>query len=140
MEIRLDASSSVPVYAQIVEQIKALVASRAVRPGDLMPSVRELATTARINRNTVAKAYQVLEAEGIVETRAGQGTFVAEGGTRWSLEERLRRLEACIDRALVEGFHLQLPPDEVRAALERRLDAFARGGARSARTRRGTGG
>ena len=64
MELRIDPASAVPVYAQVVDQIRMLIALRALRPGDKLPSVRELAAQVRINRNTAAKAYQLLEAAG----------------------------------------------------------------------------
>ncbi len=119
MELRIDPSSAVPVYAQVVEQVRTLIALRALRPGDRLPSVRELAAQVRINRNTAAKAYRLLEAAGVLETRAGQGTFVADGVPPWSRDERLRRLEHSINRALVEAYHLGIPFDEVLRITER---------------------
>lgn len=126
MELRLDASSAVPIYAQIVEQVKALVASRGLRAGDQLPSIRELAASVRVNRNTAAKAYQLLESEGVVETRQGHGCFIAETPPRWSREERMRRIERSVDRALVEAFHLEIPFEELAAMLERRARRFSR--------------
>jgi len=124
VELRIDAASAVPIYAQVVEQIRTLVALRALRPGDKLPSVRELATSLRINRNTAAKAYQLLESVGVLETRAGQGTFVADSVTPWSEAERQRRLESSLERALVEAYHLEIPFDEVPAVLERVMREF----------------
>jgi GntR family transcriptional regulator len=119
MELRIDPASAVPVYAQVVEQVRTLIALRALRPGDKLPSVRELAAQVRINRNTAAKAYQLLESAGVLETRAGQGTFVADGVSPWSKNERLRRLEQSINRALIEAYHLGVPFDEVVKITER---------------------
>ena len=127
MELRLDASSSVPIYAQIVEQVRGLVAARVLRRGDQLPSVRDLAAKVRVNRNTAAKAYQILEAEGVIETRQGHGCFIAAAVPRWSREERLRRVEASLDRALVEAFHLEIPFEELPALLERRSRFFLKG-------------
>ena len=132
MELRIDPSSAVPVYAQVVEQVRTLVALRALRPGDRLPSVRELAAQVRINRNTAAKAYQLLEAMGVLETRAGQGTFVADGVPPWSRDERLRRFEHSLNRALVEAYHLEIPFDEVLEITERLVRDFERG--RAAKT------
>jgi GntR family transcriptional regulator len=126
MELQIDPASPVPIYAQVVEQIKALVATRALRSGDGVPSVRDLAASLRINRNTAAKAYQLLEAEGVLETRAGQGTFIGREGPRWSREERLHRLERSLDRSLVEACHLEIPFEEVSAVLGRRIESFRR--------------
>jgi len=127
MELRIDPSSAVPVYAQVVEQVRTLVALRALRPGDKLPSVRELAAQVRINRNTAAKAYQLLEAMGVLETRAGQGTFVADGVPLWSRDERLRRFEHSLNRTLVEAYHLEIPFDEVLEITERLVRDFERG-------------
>ncbi|MDH3628912.1 MAG: GntR family transcriptional regulator [Acidobacteriota bacterium] len=124
MDLRIDPTDAVPIYAQVVDQIKALIASRALRPGDPMPSVRELAVNLRINRNTASKAYQTLEAEGILASRQGQGTVVAEGGAPWSHEERVRRLERSLDRSIVEAYHLEIPFDEMPPILEERLKRF----------------
>ena len=129
MELRIDPSSATPIYAQVVEQVRGLVASRALRPGDQLPSVRELAASLRVNRNTAAKAYQTLESEGVIETHRGQGCFVSEAGPRWSLEERRRRLERSLDRALTEAHHLGIAPEEIPRLLEARMRLFARRGA-----------
>ena len=126
MELRIDPSSAVPIYAQVVEQIKSLIASRALRPGDDLPSIRELASELRINRNTAAKAYRQLETEGVLRTRHGQGSSVAEGAVLWSRKERIRRLERSIDRALVEAHHLEIPLTEIGELVERRVAAFHR--------------
>ena len=80
MELDLDPSSPVPLYLQLVEQVRRLVALGALRPGDQLPTVRELAVRTRVNRNTVGRAIQSLEREGVVRTRVGQGTFVVSDG------------------------------------------------------------
>ena len=126
MDLRLDPASAVPIYVQICEQIERLVASRALRAGDQLPSVRDLAARLRVNRNTAAKAYQILESDGVIETRAGQGCFVAEGVPRWSHEERVRRLEQTLDRAVVEAIHLEVPFAEIPPLLDRRIRFFSR--------------
>jgi GntR family transcriptional regulator len=126
MELRIDPASPVPIYAQVVEQIKALVATRALRAGDGVPSVRELAATLRINRNTASKAYQQLESEGVLETRHGQGTFIGTEGPRWSMQERMQRLERSLDRSIVEACHLEIPFDEMPGILDRRIQDFRR--------------
>jgi GntR family transcriptional regulator len=125
MDLRLDPASAVPIYAQIVEQFRSLVGSRALRAGDRLPSVRELAAALRVNRNTAAKAYQALEGEGLIETRAGQGCFIADGGSRWSRAERYRRLERSVERALVEARQLGIPFEEVLRVVERKIRELA---------------
>lgn len=124
MELQIDPGSATPIYAQVVDRIRTLVALRALRPGDRLPSVRDLAASLRINRNTAAKAYQILETKGVLETRAGQGTFVADGVPPWSDEERVRRLEQSLRRALVEAYHLEIPFEKVPGILRRLIDEF----------------
>jgi GntR family transcriptional regulator len=126
MDLRIDPASATPIYAQVVDQIRALVATRALRAGDQLPSVRDLAVRLRVNRNTAAKAYQILEVDGVIETRAGQGSFVADGTPRWSREERYRRVEKALDHSLVEAHHLDVPFEEVPQILDRRIRSFTR--------------
>lgn len=76
--LKVDATLPVPIWSQIEDAVRHLVASGALRPGDALPSVRDLAREQRINPNTVAKAYQRLVDAGVLETRRGEGTFVAE--------------------------------------------------------------
>jgi GntR family transcriptional regulator len=90
--IRVDPTLPVPIWSQIEEGVRYLVASGALRPGDTLPSVRDLAREQRINPNTVAKAYQRLAEAGILETRRGEGTFVAERPPAMPPAERARLL------------------------------------------------
>jgi GntR family transcriptional regulator len=124
LDLLIDPASAVPIYAQVVEQIRRLVAAGGLVAGDKLLSVRDLAASLRINRNTAAKAYQLLETQGVLETRAGQGTFIAAGGSRWSSEERLRCVAASLDRALVEAYHLEIPLTDLPAILGERIEAF----------------
>jgi len=90
--IRIDPTLPTPIWSQIEEAVRHLVASGALRPGDALPSVRDLAREQRINPNTVAKAYQRLVEAGIVETRRGEGTFVAEHPPAMPAGEKARLL------------------------------------------------
>lgn len=76
MQLRLDFQDKVPIYTQIVDQVKSLVAGGALRPGDQLPTVRELAADLRINFNTVARAYRLLHEERVLSTQQGRGTYV----------------------------------------------------------------
>jgi len=125
LNLHIDPASSVPLYAQVVEQIRTLVASRALRPGDRLPTVRDLAVALRVNRNTAARAYQILEMEGVIDTRRGEGSFIASAPPVWSRQERYRRLERAIDRALVEAFHLDIPTVEIPRILQGRIGRLA---------------
>ena len=121
MELHIEPSSAVPIYAQVVEQLRTLAGQRALQPGDRLPSVRELAASLRINRNTAAKAYQILELQGVLDTRTGQGTFIAATAPQWTADDIMGRLETDLDELLVKARQYQIPFSEVLAALERRI-------------------
>jgi len=121
MRLNIDPDSGVPVYLQIARGIKRSIALGSLREGEQVPSVREVAETLTVNPNTVAKAYQLLERDGIVISRKGVGTFVADGEVSISGRERRRAVADMLDRALVEAQHLRLDGDEVRALFEERL-------------------
>lgn len=118
MQLRIDPQSAVPLYAQVVEQIRELVGSGALRDGDRLPPVRELAATLRINRNTAAKAYAQLETEGLLRTRPGDGTYVADDGPRWDAAERRRRVRESARRLVHEARRLGVDDREVRDLLD----------------------
>ena len=95
--IHLDYRDARPIYAQIIDGIREQIAAGALRPGDRLPSVRELASSLAINPNTIQRAYGQLEAEGYILSVSGKGTFVAELQDqnhlrRTELEEKLRPL------------------------------------------------
>jgi len=91
--IRVDPTLPAPIWSQIEESVRHLVASAALRPGEAVPSVRDLARDQRVNPNTVAKAYQRLVEAGILETRRGEGTFVAERPPAMPASEKARILQ-----------------------------------------------
>src|SRR3990172_12073061 len=78
MQIRIDFRSGVPIYAQIMEQIRQQVASGELKLGDQLPTVRQLATELRVNWNTVARAYRLLDEAGLISTQQGRGTYIWE--------------------------------------------------------------
>jgi GntR family transcriptional regulator len=119
--IRLDPSLATPIYSQIVEQIRYLVARGALRPEDELPSVRALSGEHLINPNTVVRAYQELEREGLVYKRRGQGTYVAKTARAMVKEERRRIVARRLTEAVREAGELGLSPDEVRQELDRLL-------------------
>jgi len=125
MIARIDFQSGVPVYLQIVRQVKAAAATGLIRPGDPLPSVRALAEDLRINRNTVARAYAELESESVIETRQGAGCFLKDGGAS-PLRKSVRsgRLAEALDAVIVQAHHLQISDAELRELLVERLEAF----------------
>jgi DNA-binding transcriptional regulator YhcF (GntR family) len=97
-KLKVDATLPVPIWSQIEDGVRHLVASRVLEPGDPLPSVRDLARDQRINPNTVAKAYQRLADAGVLETRRGEGTFVAEKPPALPAGERDRVLREAASR------------------------------------------
>jgi GntR family transcriptional regulator len=125
MIARIDFQSGVPVYLQIVQQVKAAAATGLIRPGDPLPSVRAMAEDLRINRNTVARAYAELESESVIETRQGSGCFLKDGGAS-PLRKSVRtgRLAEALDAVIIQAHHLQIPDPELQSLLIERLEAF----------------
>jgi GntR family transcriptional regulator len=136
LDLRIDPASPVPLYLQVIEQISRLIARGALRPGDRLPPVRDLAVRCRINRNTAARAIQELEAAGIVRTRIGQGTFVVDGAKAIDPGKREAAIEAAVDRLVVEAATLGVPLEELGWRLSRRIDAFRRGHAAKFETKK----
>ncbi|HLM56209.1 MAG TPA: GntR family transcriptional regulator [Pyrinomonadaceae bacterium] len=122
MFIAIDPSSGVPIYMQIVSQIKTGIAMGRLLPEDPLPSVRQLAVELSVNPNTVARAYLDLEYDGIIYKRQGAGTFVSGQGVEMSKNERRKVLSELIEKALVEGVNLGLDERELRETFERVLD------------------
>lgn len=126
MILDLNPQSPVPLYLQIVEQVRRLLALGALKPGDRFLTVRELGVRARVNRNTAARAVAELERDGLVRTRVGQGTFIADGAVEMSPKDREAALDAAIETLLVEAHALGVPPEELGWRLQRKLEHFAR--------------
>lgn len=118
MQIHIQAQGGVPIYLQVMQQIKYLVASGRLRPGDELPSIRTLAEQLIVNPNTIARAYRELETAGVVEKRRTAGTFVAEAGSPLARKERLKLLKQRVDQLLVEAFQMGFGLDEVLKFVE----------------------
>ncbi|GAB2917059.1 GntR family transcriptional regulator [Streptomyces mayteni] len=120
MQYRIERRRGVAAYQQIVEQTKRALSAGALRPGDRLPTAREVSETSAVNPNTTLKAYRELEREGIVELRQGVGTFVLRAPERPARRREpalYAELSAWTDRALLAG----LDPHEVRELLEQVL-------------------
>lgn len=126
MVIQINYKSGKPVYLQIVEQIKYAAAAGNLKAGDAIPGIRPLAEKLRVNRNTVAKAYQELEREGVVETRAGKGCYITENHSPLKKSFRQQILTEAIDAAIVQAHHFQIDDKEVLALLRKRLEKFSK--------------
>src|SRR5437899_9412958 len=121
MLLQVNFKSGKPVYLQVVDQIKAAAASGALHVGEPLPSIRPLAETLRVNRNTVAKAYAELESQGVIETIAGKGCFVRANGSPLRKEVRLDLLGEAVDDAVVQAHHLQIGKTEFLRLCETRF-------------------
>ena len=120
MQIHISTQDGVPVYLQIVNQVKYLVAAGRLAPGEEVPSVRALAEQLVINPNTVARAYLELERAGVVVKRHGSGTYVSEEGSPLARKERMKILTQRADALLAEAQHMDVALDEVLALLKDR--------------------
>ena len=109
MKIEIDTKKGLPIYLQIIEQVKHRIASGELNIGDRLPTVRQLAVDLEINPNTVAKAYTELERDGILDTKQGIGSFIKKDKKILSKKERKEKLaELCakfVDEALWFGFN-----------------------------------
>jgi len=114
----ISPASDVPIFRQIMHQIQRAVAARALRIGEQLPAVRSLAESLVINPNTVARAYQELIREGLLESRSGRGVFVAERRQVFSEAEQTRRLRHLAEQLCQEATLLGAPWAEVSALLE----------------------
>ena len=121
MITRLDPSSSEPLFQQLVNSVKSAVATGRMRPGDKLPSVRELAKDLVVNPNTVARAFQVLDADGVTYSRRGSGTFIAEPRPTLRKDEGMRRYRTSLDSLLAEALHMGLDEGDVRKGFEAAL-------------------
>jgi len=124
MLFEIEPRSPKAIWRQITDRVKLDIASGALRPGDRLPPIRDVAASLRVNRNTVARAYQELERDGIITSRAGTGSFVADSQSDLQMRERLRVLDENIKALLVEAFHFQIEPDRVIEMLRKRMEQF----------------
>src|SRR5262245_56063659 len=123
MDIHISPHDGVPIYLQIVNQVKYLVASGRLMPGEELPPIRVLAERLMINPNTVAKAYRELEVAGVVEKRRTAGTYVSDAGSPLARRERRKILIERIDALLAEARQLGIRTEDV-IELVRQRDEF----------------
>lgn len=123
---RLDSSSGVPFYKQIIDQVLLAVADGRLKAGTQLPTVRQLAVDLSINLNTVAKAYREMEIRGIVETQQGTGTFIAHRRSDARARERRKALTDLVDRFIANGEALGIPIEELVDALVERSESARR--------------
>jgi len=123
--LNINFRSGLPIYTQIVNQVQARVASGLLEPGDQLPTVRALAEELRVNFNTVARAYRILDEARIISTQQGRGTYITEIPPP-NVTEQLRResLEALTQRYISEAVRLEFSKDEVSEVVKEQLKAW----------------
>ena len=124
MQFRIDPTSRLPIYRQLVGQLREAVARGRLQPEQRLPSVRELSRSLVVNPNTVARVYTELEREGVLNTRPGLGVFVARPKAELTKRVRREKLLELLDRFLTEAVHLGFSSDEVLASIAERVGQF----------------
>jgi GntR family transcriptional regulator len=130
MFVEPDFRSHVPIYVQIVERVKHLVATEALKPGDQLPTVRQLAADLRVNFNTVARAYRILDEVGVISTQQGRGTYVLEAPPPEQAKLlRQAALTALIQSFLTEAARFGFEADEVAQEVDELIARWQEEGA-----------
>lgn len=124
MFIKLNFKSGKPAYLQIIEQVKFAAAMGDLKEGDALPSIRELAEQLSINRNTVAKAYGLLQNEGVVNSSQGKGVFLSKAQTPYKMKVRKAILAEMIDGLIVQAHHFQIDVSELITMIHERSELF----------------
>jgi GntR family transcriptional regulator len=118
MQIEIDLISKIPIYVQIIDQIKHMIATGVLRPNDQLPTVRQLATDLRVNFNTIARAYRMLDEEGLISTQHGRGTYILPLPSEKNGELlRQNDLDWLTRHYLGEAAHLGYSADQVNEVL-----------------------
>jgi len=125
MKFQCDTTSRTPIYRQLIDQVRRAIARGGLRPGDRLPSVRQLSRDLVVNPNTIAKAYTELEREGTLVTQQGRGVFVADFGSDLTKKARRKQLAEQLDLLFVEAVHLGFTAEELQKMVEDRIEQFA---------------
>jgi GntR family transcriptional regulator len=126
MFVHLNPNSGMPIYRQLFQQLRQRIASGQLAPDEQLPSVRDLSAELKINFLTVAKVYQLLESEGLAETRRGLGTFVLSGHATRSLTEKRKLIAEAVGQVVAEAQHLDLEEQEVMKIIHERFEQAKR--------------
>ena len=128
MLIRPNPSSGVPIYLQLMEQVKHAIATGALRPGEQLPGIRPVAEELVINPNTVAKAYRELEHEGVIELRQGAGAFVSDSAPSKKDAEKLRTAQAAVATTVEKLRARGVADEDIRRLFEAEISVTKSGG------------
>ena len=124
--LKPNPSSGVPIYLQLMEQVKHAISTGALKPGDQLPSIRPLAEELVINPNTIAKAYRELEHDGVIELRQGAGAFVSSNAPTKQEAERLKAAQALVAQGIERLRARGLTDEEIRRLVEAELAGITR--------------
>jgi GntR family transcriptional regulator len=124
MFLEIDFHNGLPIYEQVVRQVKFAIAGEDFKEGEMVPSVREIARELAINPNTVARAFRQLQADGVLQTVRGTGLAIAQGAAQRCRAERVELIRARLVQVLSEAKQSRLDPDELRALIDRELSAI----------------
>jgi GntR family transcriptional regulator len=131
MRFEIQSASRLPIYRQLVEQVREAMARGDLKPDDQLPSVRQMSRDLVINPNTVARAYTELEREGLLNNRPGRGVFVAGPKAELTKDARRRRLLEILDKFLIEAVHRGFSEEEVMRFVAERSKQFQWNGAKT---------
>ena len=123
--LQIDFRSGLPIYTQIVNQVQAQVAGSILQPGDQLPTVRALAEELRVNFNTIARAYRILDEARIISTQQGRGTYITEIPPP-KVTEKLRKasLQALTERYIQEARRLEFSKEEISEIIQKQIKAW----------------
>ena len=127
MRLRISNVDGVPIYQQIINQVRHLIAAGRLLPAEELPPIRLLAEQLTVNPNTVARAYLELERAGIVTKRQGSGTYVSEKAPALNRREKLKELQQRVDPLLVAAAHLNVDLDDVLELVRERYSLIHSG-------------
>ena len=128
MFIHLNPNSGMPIYRQLFQQLRQRIVSGQLAVNEQLPSVRDLSAELKINLLTVAKVYQLLESEGLAETRRGLGTFVVGGNEMHSVVEKRKLIASAVEQVVAEAQHLGMDEGEVIKLIRQRFEETKRKG------------
>lgn len=124
MQIEIDSTDGIPIYLQLVQQVKYLIATGRLQAGQQLPSVRKLSEQLVVNPNTIAKAYRELELTGILATRPGSGVFVSETASPLAKKEQHLLLLEKVDNVIREARHLDINVEGLIQLVKQRAKAL----------------
>jgi len=139
MDISINLADGVPIYRQIVNQVKYLAASGLIKPGEELPPIRTLALQLKVTPNTIVKAYHELEISGVVQKRQGSGTFISDARPQLALRQRRRVIEQRIDGLLAEAHQLNFTTDDILRMVRERKAAMDESGEEAAEEKKEAG-